>query len=62
MKGKAGAYADNVHAVCSSDKRSVRRVFLQYEKLTCRSGLELKAEKTKIMALNGGRSSVYDIE
>jgi hypothetical protein len=30
VKCKAGAYADDVHVICRSDKRSVHRVFKQY--------------------------------
>jgi hypothetical protein len=62
VKCKAGAYADDVHVICRSDRRSVRRVFEQYEKLTQRSGLELNADKTEILTLNGERSLIYDIK
>jgi hypothetical protein len=62
VKCKAGAYADNVHVTCRGGKRSVLRVLEQYEKLTRRSGLELNAEKTELLALNGGKSLTYDIE
>jgi hypothetical protein len=37
-------------------------VFEQYEKLTQRSGLELNADKTEILALNDGRTLVFDIK
>jgi hypothetical protein len=62
VKCKAGAYADDVHAICRVDRRNVCRVFEQYEKLTCRSGLELNSDKTGILALNGVRSLKYDIK
>jgi hypothetical protein len=39
LKYKVGAYADDVNMTCCGDRRSVKRVFEQYEKLTCRSGL-----------------------
>jgi hypothetical protein len=61
VKCKAGAYADDVRALCRGD-RSVQRMFEQHEKLTHRSGLKLNAEKTVILALNKGRSLTYDKE
>ena len=39
IKFKAGAFADDVGALCRSDNASIQSVFEQYEKLTKRSGL-----------------------
>ena len=58
---KVGAFADDVDVVCKSDQASVQRVFEQYEKLTRRSGLELNADKTEILALHTGRSLTYNV-
>jgi hypothetical protein len=58
---KDGAFADDVDVICRADNGSVQRVFEQYEKLTVRSGLELNAEKTEILALNTGRRLTYDV-
>ena len=58
---KIGAFADDVDVVCKSDQASVQRVFEQYEKLTRRSGLELNADKTEILALHTGRSLTYNV-
>ena len=57
---KAGAYADDVDIICRADRRSVQRVFEKYKKLTLRSGLELNADKTEILALTGRRLT-YDV-
>jgi hypothetical protein len=53
---KVFAFADEGDIVCKSDQISVHRVFEHYEKLICRSGLELNADKTEILALHTGRS------
>ncbi len=49
---KAGAYADDISVVCMDDNQSIQEVFEEYSRLTCRSGLELNAEKTEILRLN----------
>ena len=49
---KAAAYADDVSVVCGDDGESIQQVFVEYERLTKRSGLELNADKTEMLMLN----------
>ena len=58
---KAGAFADDVGALCGGDSESVKRVFMQYEKLTRKSGLVLNADKTEILVLKNNIQREYDI-
>jgi exonuclease III len=59
---KAGAFADDVGAVCKGDIKSVQNVFTQYEKLTRKSGLELNADKTEILVLGSNRIRLYKVK
>jgi hypothetical protein len=45
VNSKAGAFAGDVDVVCTSDQTGVQWVFLQFEKLTCKLGLEFNADK-----------------
>ena len=58
---KAGAFADDVGALCKGDSRSVQRVFTQYERLTRKSGLVLNADKTEILVLNSDLEHIYSV-
>jgi hypothetical protein len=51
IKFKAAAYADDISVVCLNDNESINQIFLEYERLTVRSGLELNADKTEILNL-----------
>jgi hypothetical protein len=44
------------------DRRSVQRVFEQYERIVCISRLELNADKTEILALYANESLTYNIK
>jgi hypothetical protein len=57
----AGAFADDVGALCKNDRNSIQKVFTQYERLTRKSGLELNAEKTEILAINSTREMCFNI-
>jgi hypothetical protein len=61
---KAYAYADDVNAVIANSPVCVQQLFNEYAKLTEVSGLELNADKTEIMRLNGRhRNQIsFDIE
>ena len=48
---KAYAYADDVNCTICDNQESLQAVFLEYEKLSTRSGLVLNADKTEIMTL-----------
>jgi exonuclease III len=48
----AGAYADNISAICIDEKKTIQEIFNEYSRLTVRSGLELNADKTEILRLN----------
>jgi len=51
IKFKSAAYADDISIICKNTVESVRQVFMEYERLTIRSGLELNADKTEILNL-----------
>ena len=59
---KAGCYADDVDVMCGADQASIQGIFKQYEKLTKKSGLELNADKTEIIALHTNRTLNYDVQ
>ena len=50
---KGAAFADDVSVICENTKQSIQQVFVEYERLTTRSGLELNADKTEILCMNG---------
>jgi hypothetical protein len=52
IKFKSAAYADDISIICMNTEQSVKQVFLEYERLTNGSGLELNADKTEILNLN----------
>ena len=51
VKSKAGAFADDVWALCSKNIGSAQGVFSEYERLTRKSGLTLNASKTEIIVI-----------
>ena len=58
---KAGGFADDINIICRYDRRSIQRIFWQYERLTKRSGLTLNADKTEILALHTEDILEYNI-
>jgi hypothetical protein len=50
---KGAAFADDVSVICENTKQSIQQVFVEYDRLTTRSGLELNADKTRILCMNG---------
>jgi len=61
---KASGYADDIAVVCQNDKKSLEQIFLEYERLTKMSGLELNADKTEILQLgrNNDQLEVYSFK
>ena len=59
---KAGGFADDVHVICGADEESVKGIFVQYERLTRKSGLELNADKTEIMSMHTQIPRIYDVQ
>jgi exonuclease III len=59
---KAAAYADDVSVICKGDQESIQQVFMEYEKLTKRSGLELNVDKTEILMLNSMNEKLVQIK
>ena len=59
---KAGGFADDINVICGGDRGSVQRIFVQYERLTKRSGLTLNADKTEILALHTEDIIEYEVE
>jgi exonuclease III len=57
---KGAAYADDISVICK--KVSIQFVFQEYQRLTCRSGLELNADKTEILILNKNENEKISIE
>ena len=58
---KCAAYADDISIICTKNNESIRQVFVEYERLTSRSGLELNADKTEILSLNSNEQETYNI-
>ena len=58
---KCSAYADDISIICGNQKESISQVFLEYEKLTDRSGLELNADKTEILNLKNKEKVTFNI-
>jgi hypothetical protein len=59
---KAAAYADDISVICRNSQESIQQVFNEYSRLTKRSGLELNAEKTEILRLDGNNQFEINIE
>jgi predicted nucleic acid-binding OB-fold protein len=59
---KAGGFADDINVICGGDRGSEQRIFVQYERLTKRSGLTLNADKTEILALHTEDIIEYEVE
>jgi len=49
---KASGFADDISVVCMDDSASLSQIFLEYQRLTNKSGLTLNADKTEIICLN----------
>ena len=58
---KTYAYADDVNATISDSPASLRALFKEYGRLTNVSGLELNADKTEILRLNGDIEQTYQV-
>ena len=58
---KTYAYADDVNATISDSPASLRALFKEYGRLTNVSGLELNADKTEILRLNGDIERTYQV-
>ena len=58
---KAFAYADDVNCVMEDSETSLRNLFLEYERLTKISGLELNADKTELMKIGSEVESSYTV-
>jgi exonuclease III len=58
---KSAAYADDISVICQKNIESIQQVFVEYEKLTERSGLELNADKTEILLLNSKVTETFNI-
>jgi hypothetical protein len=48
---KACGFADDISIICRDDQESINEIFLEYQRLTNKSGLTLNAEKTEILIL-----------
>ena len=59
---KGGAFADDISVICKNDITSIQGVFNEYNRLTCRSGLQLNADKTEILNLNDTNQNQYSIK
>ena len=59
---KPGGFADDMNVICRDDQVSVQRIFLQYERLTRRSGLTMNTNKTEILALHTENILEYENE
>jgi hypothetical protein len=58
---KCSAYADDISIICGNQKETIRQVFMEYEKLTDRSGIELNADKTEILNLKNKEKVTFNI-
>jgi hypothetical protein len=59
---KSSAYADDISVICEGEDDSIQNIFLEYERLTRKSGLELNADKTEILKLNNPNNKQYNIK
>jgi hypothetical protein len=57
---KCGGYADDIYAIMALDLVSIQNLFLEYEKLTQMSGLELNADKTELLVCRRNDGSRED--
>jgi hypothetical protein len=57
---KACGFADDVSVICQNDRESMNQIFMEYQRLTVKSGLTLNADKTKILNFNGGEKK-YEV-
>jgi hypothetical protein len=58
---KSSAYADDISVICLNELKGIQNIFLEYERLTRRSGLELNADKTEILKLNTLENDIFNI-
>ena len=59
---KTYAYADDVNATIKDTDLSLKALFLEYERLTRISGLELNADKTELLRIGSAGEKVYEVE
>ncbi len=52
MTFKINGYADDIAVITTRDQDSIDQIFLEYERLSIQSGLELNADKTEIIQLH----------
>jgi hypothetical protein len=55
LRYKGAAYADDISVICKNNATSVQQIFMEYERLTEKSGLELNADKTEILILDSDK-------
>jgi exonuclease III len=60
LKGqhKACGFADDISVACMNDRKSVSQIFVEYQRLTNKSGLTLNADKTEILNLNSASQTI----
>ena len=58
---KVYAYADDVNCIAEDSEACLQNVFIEYDRLTSISGLELNADKTEIMKLGTNVEGRYKI-
>jgi hypothetical protein len=56
---KISAYADDISIICKENRKSISNIFVEYQRLTNKSGLELNAEKTEILRLSTAQKCKY---
>jgi hypothetical protein len=56
---KGSGYADDISIICKDTKGSLKSIFVEYQRLTEISGLELNADKTEILRLTSNDSKDY---
>jgi len=52
IKVKTGAFADDVGTLTRNDSETINEIFLEYNKFSIRSGIELNENKTEVLQLN----------
>jgi hypothetical protein len=57
---KTCGFADDISVLCQSDSESINEIFVEYQRLTNKSGLTLNADKTEILTISNDTRS-YDV-
>ena len=58
---KCSGYADDIAIICKNNRKSIRGIFKEYERLTKISGLELNADKTEVLRLGPNKYEKLEI-